>query len=373
MGRSPCIDKKGFKKGLWTPEEDQKLLAYIEEHGCGSWSDLPSKAGLQRCGRSCRLRWINYLRPNIKRGKFSSEGERTILQLHALLGNRWSAIASLLPNRSDNVIKNYWNTRLKKRLIKMGIDPMTHQPKRDTSQSNKSISSLCHMAEWETARLEAEARLVRNSNMAPSRASIVSHFGNKPLSMHIFSAWSTLESYASRMVSNNGACIVVNSKIYNNNNNNYQPRNFQLPCLDVLKAWQMSRTKSPTINEDINSTIFLDGFFTKNLKSPTPSENLLLNIEQTEEVGEKSSLPTVSCIKDFFLYEDKITQDNDILQTDLAELFPEYDCSQKAENYSSEQLETFLESCSGNFEDNKSNWNNHFPYLVTSPIGSPLF
>ncbi|XP_019236393.1 PREDICTED: transcription factor MYB39-like [Nicotiana attenuata] len=326
MGRSPCIDKKGFKKGLWTPEEDQKLLAYIEEHGCGSWSDLPSKAGLQRCGRSCRLRWINYLRPNIKRGKFSSEGERTILQLHALLGNRWSAIASLLPNRSDNVIKNYWNTRLKKRLIKMGIDPMTHQPKRDTSQSNKSISSLCHMAEWETARLEAEARLVRNSNI-----------------------------------------------IYNNNNNNYQPRNFQLPCLDVLKAWQMSRTKSPTINEDINSTIFLDGFFTKNLKSPTPSENLLLNIEQTEEVGEKSSLPTVSCIKDFFLYEDKITQDNDILQTDLAELFPEYDCSQKAENYSSEQLETFLESCSGNFEDNKSNWNNHFPYLVTSPIGSPLF
>ncbi|XP_009621190.1 transcription factor MYB16-like [Nicotiana tomentosiformis] len=369
MGRLPCIDKKGFKKGPWTPEEDQKLLAYIEEHGCGSWSDLPPKAGLQRCGRSCRLRWINYLRPNIKRGKFSSEEERTILQLHALLGNRWSAIASLLPNRSDNVVKNYWNTRLKKRLIKMGIDPMTHQPKRDTSQSNKSIASLSHMAEWETARLEAEARLVRNSNKARSRASVVSHFGNKPLSTHIFSAWSTLESYASRMVSNN--CVAVNSTTYNNNNN-YQPRNFQLPCLDILKAWQMSCTKLPTLNDDINRATFLDGFFNKNLKSPTPSENLL-NIEQTVEVGEQLSLPTISCIEEFFLHEDKITQDNDILQTDLTELFPEYDCSQTAENYPGELLESFWESCSGDFENNKSNCNNHFPYLVTSPIGSPLF
>ncbi|BBH00293.1 myb domain protein 16 [Prunus dulcis] len=124
MGVSPCCDKVGLKKGPWTPEEDQKLLAYIEEHGHGSWRALPTKAGLQRCGKSCRLRWTNYLRPDIKRGKFSLQEEQTIIQLHALLGNRWSAIATHLPKRTDNEIKNYWNTHLKKRLAKMGIDPV---------------------------------------------------------------------------------------------------------------------------------------------------------------------------------------------------------------------------------------------------------
>ncbi|GJR13545.1 putative reverse transcriptase domain-containing protein [Tanacetum coccineum] len=120
--RSPSFEK-GLKKGPWTSEEDRKLVAYIEEHGHGSWRALPLKAGLQRCGQSCRPRWTNYLRPDI------SQDELTIIQLHALLGNRWAAIASHLPKRTDNEIKNYWNTHLKKRLTKMGIDPITHKPK----------------------------------------------------------------------------------------------------------------------------------------------------------------------------------------------------------------------------------------------------
>ncbi|KAL8044107.1 hypothetical protein ABFX02_08G025100 [Erythranthe guttata] len=170
MGRSPCCDKIGLKKGPWTPEEDNKLLAYIEEHGHGSWRALPSKAGLQRCGKSCRLRWTNYLRPDIKRGKFSLQEEQTIIQLHALLGNRWSAIATHLPKRTDNEIKNYWNTHLKKRLAKMGIDPVTHKPKNDAilttnDGESKNAANLSHMAQWESARLEAEARLVRQSKL----------------------------------------------------------------------------------------------------------------------------------------------------------------------------------------------------------------
>ncbi|XWS32893.1 hypothetical protein CRYUN_Cryun22dG0030100 [Craigia yunnanensis] len=169
MGRSPCCDKVGMKKGPWTPEEDQKLLAYIEEHGHGSWRALPAKAGLQRCGKSCRLRWTNYLRPDIKRGKFSLQEEQTIIQLHALLGNRWSAIATHLPKRTDNEIKNYWNTHLKKRLAKMGIDPITHKQKSDALISidgqSKNAANLSHMAQWESARLEAEARLVRESKL----------------------------------------------------------------------------------------------------------------------------------------------------------------------------------------------------------------
>ncbi|KAK9052460.1 hypothetical protein SSX86_029089 [Deinandra increscens subsp. villosa] len=169
MGRSPCCDKVGLKKGPWTPEEDQKLLAYIEEHGHGSWRALPAKAGLQRCGKSCRLRWTNYLRPDIKRGKFTLQEEQTIIQLHALLGNRWSAIATHLSKRTDNEIKNYWNTHLKKRLTKMGIDPVSHKPKNDTlfcrDGQSKSVANLSHMAQWESARLEAEARLVKQSRL----------------------------------------------------------------------------------------------------------------------------------------------------------------------------------------------------------------
>ncbi|KAG9451367.1 hypothetical protein H6P81_011332 [Aristolochia fimbriata] len=181
MGRSPCCDKVGLKKGPWTPEEDQKLLAYIEQHGHGSWRALPSKAGLQRCGKSCRLRWTNYLRPDIKRGKFSLQEEQTIIQLHALLGNRWSAIATHLPKRTDNEIKNYWNTHLKKRLTKMGIDPVTHKPKTDAlgtlvdGHAAKTAANLSHMAQWESARLEAEARLVRESKLRSSSTAAHHH------------------------------------------------------------------------------------------------------------------------------------------------------------------------------------------------------
>ncbi|CAL9179933.1 unnamed protein product [Musa hybrid cultivar] len=131
MGRPPCCDESGIKKGPWTPEEDQKLIQYIQKNGHGSWRALPKLAGLNRCGKSCRLRWTNYLRPDIKRGKFSPEEEQTILQLHSILGNKWSAIATHLPGRTDNEIKNFWNTHLKKKLIRIGVDPMTHRPRMD--------------------------------------------------------------------------------------------------------------------------------------------------------------------------------------------------------------------------------------------------
>ncbi|KAE8717716.1 Transcription factor MYB39 [Hibiscus syriacus] len=132
MGRLPSNNvKNGLKKGPWTPEEDRVLIDYIQRHGHGSWRALPKLAGLNRCGKSCRLRWTNYLRPDIKRGRFSEEEEHTIINLHAAVGNKWSAIASHLPGRTDNEIKNFWNTHLKKKLLQMGIDPVTHRPKTD--------------------------------------------------------------------------------------------------------------------------------------------------------------------------------------------------------------------------------------------------
>ncbi|PWA35582.1 homeodomain-like protein [Artemisia annua] len=137
MGRTPCCSKVGLHRGAWSSEEDKLLTNHIQTYGEGQWRSLPSKAGtlanfirfaqesktyklfyqgLLRCGKSCRLRWMNYLRPGIKRGNFTSDENEAIIRLHSIHGNRWSHIATELPGRTDNEIKNYWNAHLKKTL-----------------------------------------------------------------------------------------------------------------------------------------------------------------------------------------------------------------------------------------------------------------
>nr|GMD69481.1 transcription factor RAX2-like [Ipomoea batatas] len=139
MGRAPCCDKSKVKKGPWSPEEDAKLKDFIDKNGTGgNWIALPQKAGLKRCGKSCRLRWLNYLRPNIKHGEFSEEEDRVICSLYATIGSRWSIIAAQLPGRTDNDIKNYWNTKLKKKLMSMMLLP----PSSSSSSSSKHRSVI---------------------------------------------------------------------------------------------------------------------------------------------------------------------------------------------------------------------------------------
>ncbi|GLJ06352.1 hypothetical protein SUGI_0036990 [Cryptomeria japonica] len=103
-----------IRKGPWTLEEDTQLIAYVRLHGACRWSSLAKMAGLKRDGRSCRMRWLNYLRPDIKHGTFTPEEDRLIIELHNKWGNRWSWIARSLPGRTDNEIKNHWRTHITK-------------------------------------------------------------------------------------------------------------------------------------------------------------------------------------------------------------------------------------------------------------------
>ncbi|KAJ8460218.1 hypothetical protein OPV22_033144 [Ensete ventricosum] len=176
MGRASCCDKIGVKKGPWTPEEDRKLIDYIQKHGQGSWRTLPKKAGLARCGKSCRLRWTNYLRPDIKRGRFSFEEEEAIIQLHSVLGNKWSKIAACLPGRTDNEIKNYWNTCIRKRLLRMGIDPVTHAPRLDLLDLSSFLTaSLCNPAsQFDFSRLLVGPETIANTHQLKMATDLLS-------------------------------------------------------------------------------------------------------------------------------------------------------------------------------------------------------
>ncbi|KAK4260701.1 hypothetical protein QN277_003782 [Acacia crassicarpa] len=145
MRKPLCDIKMALKRGAWSKQEDQKLIDYINKHGEGCWRTLPQAAGLLRCGKSCRLRWINYLRPDLKRGNFADDEEDLIIKLHALLGNRWSLIAGRLPGRTDNGVKNHWNSHLKKKLINKGIDPNNHRLSRNPPLMSGSSASASYI------------------------------------------------------------------------------------------------------------------------------------------------------------------------------------------------------------------------------------
>ncbi|KAI8544935.1 hypothetical protein RHMOL_Rhmol07G0004100 [Rhododendron molle] len=177
MGRAPCCSKVGLHRGPWTAREDSVLTKYIQVHGEGNWRSLPKKAGLLRCGKSCRLRWMNYLRPDIKRGNITPDEDDLIIKMHALLGNRWSLIAGRLPGRTDNEIKNYWNTHLSKKLRSQGTDPETHKKLSDPAaqeQKKKRKSSTKNQKKKKAKYSNVEVRTEKQKVHTPKPTRIKS-------------------------------------------------------------------------------------------------------------------------------------------------------------------------------------------------------
>ncbi|KAI7753420.1 hypothetical protein M8C21_022807 [Ambrosia artemisiifolia] len=158
MGRAPCCSKVGLHRGAWSSDEDKLLIEYIQTHGEGQWRALPSKAGLLRCGKSCRLRWMNYLRPGIKRGNFTPDENDIIIRLHSLHGSRWSLIATELSGRTDNEIKNHWNAHLRKTVENTG----TKTTKNKNIKKKKMLND--QKVETTSQQMSKEVKVVDSSS-----------------------------------------------------------------------------------------------------------------------------------------------------------------------------------------------------------------
>ncbi|WOK94272.1 transcription factor WER-like [Canna indica] len=199
MCRNTCCSKQGFNKGSWSATEDNILADYVRAHGEGRWAKLPKRAGLNRCPRSCRLRWLNYLRPDIKRGNISHDEEDLIIRLHNLLGNRWSLIAGRLPGRTDNEIKNYWNTVLKKKVKTQSVTSRSIMPSyKDEDRSCKSQKEIrCPEFESSSSCNEASASNLCNEELKESQAGGDLHVDASllaPEDCDLFSPWIGLEN-----------------------------------------------------------------------------------------------------------------------------------------------------------------------------------
>ncbi|KAJ6418349.1 hypothetical protein OIU84_001678 [Salix udensis] len=278
MVRPPCCDKSTVKRGLWTAEEDAKMLAHVAKHGTGNWTCVPKKAGLRRCGKSCRLRWTNYLRPDLNHDRFTPQEEEMIIRLHAAIGSRWSIIAQQLPGRTDNDVKNYWNARLRKKLSEMGIDPVTHKPFSKILADYGQIGGLLKSG----SRIGSLSRDLNNVfTLKPERNPFTPE-GISTISSHLMTAPKTEA---------NQECFL--SDKYNNGSN--QNHSLDLPDqLQAVKLVAEEASSSRTAYQTIPAPCILDeGSSSSSTCSTAAQEKLPASFSWCDFLLEDEYLPSV--------------------------------------------------------------------------------
>lgn len=346
MGRAPCCDKNGLKKGPWTPEEDQKLIDYIQKNGYGNWRTLPKNAGLQRCGKSCRLRWTNYLRPDIKRGRFSFEEEETIIQLHSILGNKWSAIAARLPGRTDNEIKNYWNTHIRKRLLRMGIDPVTHSPRLDLLDLSSILNSSFHA----TSQMNLSRLLGVQPFVNPELLRLATSLLSSQKKIHQEDFPPLLQNQSQENI------------FYNNNNNPQVQNHHQLPPL--VQHSQLQATNTTQVQDVPTCTTTTTMSTTTPMCVPYSSEAQLMqpNAEQIFSSSNLSNFSSQNC-DEFNQWQN----DDGVLQAPPCTLTEDYHHQLALQNYAQSILDA---SDTTTFQSN-NNTNNFSFQSVLSTLSTP--
>ncbi|KAF7805837.1 Myb-related protein Myb4 [Senna tora] len=254
----PSYDKNGLKKGHWTPEEDRKLIAYVTRYGCWNWRQLPRFAGLARCGKSCRLRWLNYLRPNIKRGNYTEDEENAIIALHQKLAQ--------LPGRTDHEIKNHWHTILKKRLKNKSDVAMTN----NKAESSNSKDPIIDNPALESISSEDDHDHIKPliPLTGPSLSPQPQPTENNMFEQDDFAfldAYSTGNFWTEPFMANDSGVSIENNMVSNNNNNNdasyesHQTSDSQIQDVPAQTGWgenlgveeQLSTTSGPGESENL--------------------------------------------------------------------------------------------------------------------------
>ncbi|GMI88662.1 myb domain protein 63, MYB DOMAIN PROTEIN 63 [Hibiscus trionum] len=292
-GRAPCCDKDKVKRGPWSPSEDMRLISFIQKHGHQNWRALPKQAGLLRCGKSCRLRWINYLRPDVKRGNFTKDEEDAIIRLHETMGNKWSKIASHLPGRTDNEIKNVWNTHLKKRSVSNNEKTHKKDGSKESSMATSSSSSSCissytreafAMAVPDKAQ-DSETHQLSNNGSSPSEE--LEGLSSSSISSNVTNSGQVGVSNPEDQV---GSLFNFIGGYYDANNNTSEEVNkpdildtaFDIPLESDLEFWNMLDSLGPFQPEGIESH---DGNQSSNFEE-VENNKWLLYLEQ--ELGLES-------------------------------------------------------------------------------------